>query len=239
MKILYVYAHPAQHSFNQALREHAILTLLAHGHDVKLSNLYKMNFKAVANWQDFTDNNLNALHQYGVAQKLAFDTDALSDDIKEEQEKLLWCDTLVLQFPFWWFSMPAILKGWFDRVFAAGFAYDKGKWFDAGSMQPRRAVLAITTQAPVTSYGANGLNGDINQLLIPLHQTLRFVGFTPLMPFVAYGVMNADESTRQNYIHAYGKHLLNIEQLVPLPFNLLTDFDEQLVLKTDVERKIF
>ena len=62
-----------------------------------------------------------------AASKKAFDADVLTDDAKTEIEKLLWADTLILQFPLWWFSMPAILKGWVDRVFAYGFAYGVGE----------------------------------------------------------------------------------------------------------------
>lgn len=205
-------------------------------HEVVVSDLYAINFKAMADWQDFTDNNIKSLQQYEIAQQQAYQQQVLSEDIKQEQAKLLWCDTVVFQFPFWRFSTPAILKSWFDRVLTLGYAYEKGKWFDKGLLQPRRAILTLTTQALVTSYGADGLNGDINQLLMPLHYTLRFVGLTPLMPFVAYGVMTAEENTRQKYIYSYGKHLLSLDCLPPLPFNALDDFDEKMLLKPGKER---
>ncbi|MEK8171985.1 NAD(P)H-dependent oxidoreductase [Streptomyces sp. M19] len=55
--------------------------------------------------------------------KRAYTDGTLSEDIRAEQDKLRWADTIVLQFPMWWFGVPAILKGWFDRVFVKGFAY--------------------------------------------------------------------------------------------------------------------
>jgi NAD(P)H dehydrogenase (quinone) len=62
--------------------------------------------------------------------KQAFAQGTQSADIAAEQEKLLWADTVIFQFPLWWFSMPAIMKGWIDRVYAWGFAYGVGEHSD-------------------------------------------------------------------------------------------------------------
>lgn len=62
--------------------------------------------------------------------KQTFAQGTQSADIAAEQEKLLWADTVIFQFPLWWFSMPAIMKGWIDRVYAWGFAYGVGEHSD-------------------------------------------------------------------------------------------------------------
>jgi NAD(P)H dehydrogenase (quinone) len=62
--------------------------------------------------------------------KKAFEQGLQSADIAGEQAKLRWADAVIFQFPLWWFSMPAIMKGWFDRVYAYGFAYGVGEHSD-------------------------------------------------------------------------------------------------------------
>lgn len=208
MKIFIVYAHPEPTSFNHALKEQAMNVLQTAHHEIKLSDLYAMHFKPTADWNDFKEINPTIPKQYSVIQRDAYLNHQLSNDIKEEQDKLSWCDVIIFQFPLWWFDAPAILKGWFDRVFAAGFSYDKEKWFSTGLLQPKGAILSVTTQSPKSAYQAGGLHEDINQFLRPIHHTLRFVGITPLNPFVAYGVMNIDEQERKKYLSDYQEHLL-------------------------------
>lgn len=208
MKVLIVYAHPEPTSFNHALKEQAIHVLQESHHEVKLSDLYAMHFNPTADWSDFKEINHSLPLQYGAIQRDAYFKNQLADDIQTEQDKLAWCDMVIFQFPIWWFGMPAILKGWFDRVLTAGFSYDKEKWFSTGLLQPRKALLSVTTQSPVNEYQPGGMHGDIDQFLHPIHHVLRFVGITPLNPFVAYGVMNIDDLERKKYLTDYRTYLL-------------------------------
>lgn len=70
-----------------------------------------------------------------------------ASEVTQEIEDLAWAEAIVLVFPTWWFGPPAILKGWFDRVWAPGVAYDHAS--DLGAIQPRlrrlQKVVAITT----------------------------------------------------------------------------------------------
>lgn len=226
MKVLLVYAHPEPSSFNAALRDRAARALP----EVRISDLYATRFKAVADWDDFAAAGLSK--QYGVAQKQASEGAGFAADIRREQESLLWCEALVLQFPLWWFGVPAVLKGWFDRVFAAGFAYDKGgRWFERGPLWPRRAMLAVTTQAPATSFGPRGLNGPIEQILAPVHHTLRFAGFRPVAPFAAFGVMAADDAARKAHVEAYAERLRNLQDATPIAYPSIEEYDATLVRK--------
>ena len=84
-------------------------------------------------------------------------------DVQAEIDKLMAADFLILQFPFWWYSVPAMLKGWIDRVFAYGVAYDFGRTWDRGVFRGRSAMLAFTTSAPPTSSFPDGRNGDLDQ----------------------------------------------------------------------------
>jgi NAD(P)H dehydrogenase (quinone) len=101
-------------------------------------------------------------------------------------DKLFWCDVLILQFPLWWFGLPAILKGLVDRVFASsGRIYGGGKWYDRGVLAGKRAMIAATIGGPASMYAEHGLNGPIATILFPVnHGILYFTGFTVVEPFL-------------------------------------------------------
>lgn len=228
MNILLVYAHPMSSSFNGALKEDLAATVNKTEHGLRISDLYQQKFKAVADWNDF--NNADQLpNQYGPSQKIAFNEHLFKEDIIEAQENLLWCDIVIFQFPLWWFGMPAILKGWFDRVLAAGFAYDKGKWFDTSPLWGRKSMLSLTTQAPFSSYHINGLNGPIEAILHPIHHSLQFVGLAPITPFVSYGVMNDDIGQRQQYLKDFEERILKLNETPTLPMLKISDYNESLI----------
>ena len=89
----------------------------------------------------------------------------------------------------WWHMPPAILKGWFDRVFAYGGVYTASRRFEAGRFAGKRALLSVTVaNRPSATYEHNGRSGDISLMLWPVEFTLAYVGYEILAPFVAYGV---------------------------------------------------
>jgi len=116
MKVLIVHAHPEPNSFTAALRDQAVTTLEAQGHEVKVSDLYAMNWNPVASADDFSARDNPDYLVYTLEQRLGVKSQSLAPDIQQELEKLLWADLLILNFPIFWFSTPAILKGWIDRV---------------------------------------------------------------------------------------------------------------------------
>lgn len=89
---------------------------------------------------------------------------------------LEWADLVIFQFPIWWFSMPAILKGWFERVYSSGFGYSVGvhnstRYGDRsgeGKMQGKKAILAVPLGGSESQYGPKGINGPIDDLLYPV-----------------------------------------------------------------------
>ncbi|HEY9346912.1 MAG TPA: NAD(P)H-dependent oxidoreductase, partial [Inquilinus sp.] len=197
MKVLLVFAHPEPRSLNGALRDVAIRELEAQGHEVRVSDLYADGWKSEVDRADFPSMAPDERLIPVAASKNAFEADALTEDVKAEIEKLLWADALILQFPLWWFSMPAILKGWVDRVFAYGFAYGVGehsdrRWGDRygeGALAGKRAMLIVTAGGWEEHYAARGVNGPIDDLLFPInHGILYYPGYDVLPPFVAYRV---------------------------------------------------
>ena len=127
MKVFLVYAHPEQRSLNGALRDVAVDELEVLGHEVRVSDLYAVGWKSEVDRADFPHLDQEARLRVAAASSEAFGGDVLTQDVKDEQQKLLWADAVILQFPLWWFSMPAILKGWVDQVYAYGFGYGVGE----------------------------------------------------------------------------------------------------------------
>jgi NAD(P)H dehydrogenase (quinone) len=132
MNCLVVVAHPLQESLCRTVADRAVRTLRAMGHEVEVEDLYAQGFAPA----------LTAAERewyYGPAYDGAL--------VRAETERLAAAEGLVLCFPTWWFGFPAMLKGWFDRVWVPGVAYDHAD--DRGPIRPRlnglRRVLAVTS----------------------------------------------------------------------------------------------
>jgi NAD(P)H dehydrogenase (quinone) len=194
-KILVVHAHPEPKSLTSALKDHAVASLTAQGHEVQVSDLYPSDWNAVAGRLDFLQPADTDRLQYAMQSGYAYASGTQTADIVAEQQKLLWADAVVLSFPMWWFSMPAILKGWIERVFALGLAYGIGehsdeRWGDRygeGMLSGRRAMLVVTMGGHDSHYSPRGVNGAIDDILWPIqHGILFYPGMEVLPPFLIY-----------------------------------------------------
>lgn len=192
--VLVLHAHPDPCSLTRHLAETACRRLADRGHTVLESDLYGMGWKAVFDQGDFLDRRDPERLAFIAESGHAFATDTQTADVAEEQRKLIAADAIVMQFPLWWFSAPAIVKGWFDRVFAFGFAYGyKGAGnryrYGEGGLAGKRALLSVTVGGPEADYGPRGINGPLEQLLFPItHGTLFFAGFEVMPTFAVYDV---------------------------------------------------
>ena len=164
MKILFLYAHSQEASFNAALLNAAVEAARAEGHEVVVSDLYAMNFNPVASADDFKERRFPGHLQYDREQKHAVQTRTFSDYIATEIEKLLWCDMLILQFTLWWYGVPAIMKGWFDRVFANGLMYGQIGRFNHGGLKGKRAMVSMTTGCYPEMVGSGGVMGHLDAM---------------------------------------------------------------------------
>ena len=211
MNILYVYAHPNPSSFNGMLKQHALDLLTKLKTNVKFSDLYADKFKAIADWNDFDMGETEINPQYFLAQQEAFKNQQLSSEITTELNKVSWADHILFQFPLWWFSTPAILKGWLDRVLVKGFAYDTGKILNDGLLHGKTASLVVTAQSPESAYQVNGMhNAIIDTFLHHIHHTLRFVGINPFAPFVTYSAFNLDQQQQKRIKQEYNIYLQHL-----------------------------
>lgn len=236
MNVLIVHAHPERRSFNGALTDTAVATLAAAGHQVVVSDLYAMGWNPVAGAHDFTSRAEPTTLDIGTEQGHAARHGGFAPDVQAEIDRLMACDLLILQFPLWWYSVPAMLKGWIDRVFAYGVAYDFGRTWNRGVFTGRRAMLSFTTSSPPSSTGPDGRNGDLERTLWPLHAgVLALTGFSVLPPFVAPAVRWVDADTRARLLEAWAARLRRIESDPPLAFHRLEDYGPDGRLKPGVE----
>ncbi|WP_433733208.1 NAD(P)H-dependent oxidoreductase [Nocardia sp. CA-129566] len=235
MRTLIVHAHPESRSLNGALKDIAVTTLREAGHEVQVSDLYAMRWKPSVDADDFgaTSSPLRVAQDSGHA----YDTGTLTADIAAEQEKLRWADTVILQFPLWWYSMPAILKGWVDRVFTYHFAYGVGEHSDTrygdrygeGTLAGKRAMLSVTIGGREPYYTDRGINGPIDDLLFPIqHGILYYPGMDVLPPFVTYGADRLSPADFTDVAKTWEQRLLSIEQTDPIAFRTQNGGDYEL-----------
>ncbi|MFT4202433.1 MAG: NAD(P)H-dependent oxidoreductase [Chitinophagaceae bacterium] len=210
MKVLIVLAHPESKSFNAAMYQSAIKTLEAGGHEVKTSDLYRMNFNPVSDRHNFTNVKNTAYFNQQNEELFAYENNTFSSDICVEQDKVYWCDLMIWQFPLWWFSFPAILKGWVDRVFAMGKFYNNGQIYEAGLMKGKKALLSLTTGGPEKNY-IRERYGSIGEILHPIQKgILEFVGFSVLHAEVNFSIERTTDMERQAMLEQWSNRLKNI-----------------------------
>ncbi|RQW64366.1 NAD(P)H-dependent oxidoreductase [Vibrio viridaestus] len=246
MNVLVVYAHPEPTSLNGAIKLEIVKHLQSLRHDVKVSDLYAMNWKAVLNEQDRTDKDPSTPFHPSEDSREAFVNGTQSADITQEQEKLLWADLVIFQFPLWWFSMPAIMKGWFERVYAFGFAYGYGEhsdthWGDRygeGKLSGKKAMLVITAGGWESHYSGRGINGPIEDLLFPIHHGMLFYpGMEVLPPVVVYKTHKMDDDGFSHLSDELLHRLRQVDTVDPIPFRRqnLGDYSiPELTLKSDI-----
>jgi len=121
-------------------------------------------------------------------------------DVEQEQQLLLTHDGIVLQFPLYWYSSPAILKEWQDAVLTYGFAYGPG----GDRLRGKKLMIATTTGGPAEAYQAGGTNHyTISELLRPLQATANLTGMSYQPIFSALGVRTLDDAALDKLAAAY------------------------------------
>jgi NAD(P)H dehydrogenase (quinone) len=229
MKVLIVHAHPEPQSFTAALRDQAAQTFRAQGHEVQVSDLYAMGWNPVASADDFSHRENPDYLVYALEQRLGVKSGSIAPDIQQELDKLLWADLLVLNFPIFWFSAPAMLKGWIDRVLVSGVCYGGKRFYDQGGLAGKRALVTVTLGGREHMFGEGAIHGPLEDMLRPiLRGTLAYVGFEVLEPFVAWHVPYISDEARQAFLHSYEQRLQHLSDDLPLSFPRLDQFDEAL-----------
>ncbi|WP_097232473.1 NAD(P)H-dependent oxidoreductase [Streptomyces zhaozhouensis] len=226
-RVLIVSAHPDPRSLTASLTGFAADELRAAGHEVEISDLYAMKWRAVTDADDYPEHPAGARLDVGAASQHAYENGSLTADVRAEQERLLRADAVILQFPLWWFSVPAILKGWLDRVFSGGFAYGKDvPQYRNGSLSGRRVLLSVTYGATESALSERGIHGPLADALFPLqHGVFFFTGMSVLEPFTIASAVNLDEAGYRAATAAYRERLAGLFTEEPLPYRRLSDED--------------
>ena len=234
MKFLCVLAHPEPASFTASLAHYGMRALEEEGHVVDVADLYAMQFDPVSDRRNFMGPFDPTRFDQQAEERFASANAGFSPDLQREMDRLSSCDVLVLQFPIWWLGMPAIMKGWIDRVFAIGRTYGGGRWFDRGIMRGKKAMLAVTIGGTKEAYSNDGIYGPALDVLRPInHGILAFCGFEVVEPFIAFAPGRKSDAERQAIFDAYANRLLNIGSATVLPMPQSDDY-EHFVLKRRV-----
>jgi NAD(P)H dehydrogenase (quinone) len=234
MKFLCALAHPEPASFTASLAHYGMRALEEEGHVVDVADLYAMQFDPVSDRRNFMEPFDPTRFDQQAEERFASANAGFSPDLQREMDRLSSCDVLVLQFPIWWLGMPAIMKGWIDRVFAIGRTYGGGRWFDRGIMRGKKAMLAVTIGGTKEAYSNDGIYGPALDVLRPInHGILAFCGFEVVEPFIAFAPGRKSDAERQAIFDAYANRLLNIGSATVLPMPQSDDY-EHFVLKRRV-----
>jgi NAD(P)H dehydrogenase (quinone) len=176
MKHLIVYAHPNPESLNHALSETMVDTLKNNGHEVVVRDLYSLNFQPV-----FTSEDTASMKAGQTPQ-----------DIKTEQEYITQADVITFIYPIWWAGLPAILKGYVDRVFSYGFAYAYGEEGIMRMLSGKKGLIINTHGSPKDYYDEIGMTAGMK--VTSDTGIFEFVGIEPVehLLFGSVGSLNEE-----------------------------------------------
>ena len=148
MHVLSVFCHPIRDSFSGAVLDRFVDGVSAAGHTSETADLYRENFNPVMSERDMAQ----------------FDGVRMPDDVLEEQARVERCDALCLIFPIWWYGLPAMMKGWLDRVWSAGWACDWRHDPEGSLLKPRPCTLLVPTGASRAMMDEFGYDREIDHI---------------------------------------------------------------------------
>lgn len=182
MKYLVIYTHPNPKSFNHAVLETVMDELEHAGAEYEIRDLYAESFDPL-----LANSDIEAL-QTGIT----------SEDIALEQKMISEADMLILIFPVWWFNMPAILKGYMDRVFSEGFAFEITEKGVSGLLGGRRAAIFNTTGGTRDTYQNYGYGDAFRKCVC--EGIFRFCGMEVILQHFLYAVPAVSTEEREKML---------------------------------------
>jgi putative NADPH-quinone reductase len=184
MRVLVVYCHPNSDSFTGAMRDRTMTALTAAGHDIRLTDLYADGFDPTLSCDE-----RHTHKEPGVAPALQ----RYADDLR-------WAQALVLVYPTWWSGQPAMLKGWIDRVWVAGVAWE----LPVGANVLRPLLRNIRRIVVVTGHGSskfvNALEGEGGKRTVTRSLRAMCSRRTRTRWCAIYGLDHASEAARERFL---------------------------------------
>jgi NAD(P)H dehydrogenase (quinone) len=182
MQNLILLAHPTKGSFCHSITERVQQTLQELDVDTNIRDLYAMKFDPVMTDEDIEKSKQNDLPA----------------EIKTEQKLILDADFITLIYPVWWGGMPAILKGYIDRVFTYGFAFTSGERGPIGLLKEKKILSFVTHGAPKEVYEKQGMYSAMNT--ISNKAVVEFSGMKSLINKYYSSISQVDESTKEIFL---------------------------------------
>ena len=176
MHILVILSHPDANSFSHAIAERFMIGAKEAGHTCELADLHKEGFDPRWSMPDLAED----------------DGLPMPDDILREQARIDKCDAVCMVFPLFWFGMPAMLKGWIDRVWSWGWAYDQLDNHNKSLQKPRTAIMLIPAGANPESWPPYA---EIEKSMLNIWKTgtLGYFGFAKKNIHFLNGSTGSDE----------------------------------------------
>ncbi|MGM9924914.1 MAG: NAD(P)H-dependent oxidoreductase [Bacillus sp. (in: firmicutes)] len=191
MNHLIIYAHPSANSFNSAIKATIIQKVEQSNHAIKVRDLYELHFDPVLQHEEMLDIQKN---QY-------------RPDVLCEQQHIAWADVIYFIYPTWWYSMPAILKGYCDRVFTNGFAFTSTPDGSKGMLYGKKAFIFETAGDTEHSLLHRNLKqGMMNTMDIGI---LQYCGIEVLQHKLMPEIHDISDEARQKYLREIG---ISVEQ---------------------------
>lgn len=182
MKHLIIYAHPDPTSFNNELKEAMVARLHQAGASVEVRDLYALGFDPVLTVSDL----------------MAARTGQVPVDIATEQSFLGWADVVTFIYPIWWTGLPALIKGYIDRVFMYGFAYTYVQGVQQGLLKGKKAVIINTQGKSHEEYRAIGMDKALR--LTSDRGIFEYCGFEILHHLFLESVLQASSAQRATWL---------------------------------------
>lgn len=181
MKVLIIYAHPNPKSFNDAILEHVKQGLKSGNHSFEVIDLYADNFNPVL------------VYNEQVKRR-----DLMNDvETAHYRELVKQAEHLIFVYTIWWYGMPAILKGFIDRVFVSGFAYVSNGKMQKGLFSDKSAWVIYTIDSP--SWFVSIFRKNIEWRTIK-DAILNYCGIKKIKKTMLAGVKNSDSNKRQKWL---------------------------------------
>ncbi|MDO3677324.1 NAD(P)H-dependent oxidoreductase [Paenibacillus ehimensis] len=178
MNHLMIYTHPRKRSFNRAILDAVTESLRQGGDEVIVRDLYGIGFQPVL----------------GPSELLG----GVGEDVVREQSYVSWADHVVFIYPLWWTGLPAMLKGYIDRVFSYGFAYKYDDGVQIGLLAGKKATLIHTQNKSAEQYEASGMG---NALRLTIDEgILAYCGFEVNHHFVFDSILASTAEHRQTWL---------------------------------------
>ena len=184
MRVLAVFCHPRRDSFTGALLDAFAAGIAQAGHDVELVDLHREGFDPRFRPEDYAQ----------------FRAEPMPQEVLAEQRRVDRSDALAFVFPVWWWSFPAMLKGWIDRVWSEGWAYTFTPERSKGMLRDRPAILLGSAATGAATYRKYGYDAAMKVQIET--GILGYCGITRCAAHIFHDVDSDAEARRVHLIRA-------------------------------------